>query len=145
MSADGENSPQSTHPSHDMQYKASDVMNRMCMTCTACVCHDAETLALPCRQAKEKKMKSNVDVTRLLEPCALVESYIRSKLEKTDKDPEFSVYIVWFCYILGGWKALISTTLPDGMYYEVTHSAVRRETYLDAYKKFDNVKFTDQD
>lgn len=83
---------------------------------------------------------SNVDVSRLVTPCALVESYVRSKLEKTDKEPEFTVYIVWFCYILGGWKALVSTSLPDGMYYEVTHSAVKQETYLDAYKKWDNIK-----
>lgn len=88
---------------------------------------------------------SNVDVKRLVEPCALVEAYIREEFEKTDPVPEFNVYIVSFCYILGGWKAMVSTTLPDGMYYEVTHSAVKRETYLDAYKKFKNVKFTDQD
>ena len=88
---------------------------------------------------------SNVDVTRLLKPCALVEAYVLRQLEKTDKRPEFSVYVVWFSFILGGWKALVSTSLPDGMYYEVTHSAVKRETYLDVYKKFDNIKLKEQD
>lgn len=37
--------------------------------------------------------------------------------------PTFSVdeiYVVWFAYILGSWKALCSTSLPDGRYYEVT-------------------------
>lgn len=87
-------------------------------------------------------MKHHVDVSRLVEPCAIVESYIYKKLEKTDPVPEFTVYIVWFCYILGGWKALVSTSLPDGMYYEVTHSAVKQETYLDVYKKWDNVKLS---
>lgn len=88
---------------------------------------------------------SRVDVKRLVEPCAIVQSYVHEQLEKTDPVPEFTVYVVWFCYILGGWKALVSTSLPDGMYYEVTHSAVLRETYLDVYKKFHNVKLIDQD
>lgn len=45
------------------------------------------------------------------------------------------VYIVWFAYVLGGWKALISTSLPDGRYYEVTHSKDRATTYIDVYVK----------
>ena len=36
------------------------------------------------------------------------------------------------------WKALVSTTLPDGMYYEVTYNGDKKEVYLDAYKKFEN-------
>lgn len=84
------------------------------------------------------------EMSRLIKPIALVDAYIKSKLEKTDPVPDFEIYIVWFSFILGGWKALVSTSLPDGMYYEVTHSAVKRETYLDAYKKFDNIKFTNQ-
>lgn len=72
--------------------------------------------------------------------------YIKPKLEKTDDHVTFNeedVYIVIFSYILGNWKALVSTTLPDGMYYEVTYNKAKRETYIDAYKKFDNVCITD--
>ena len=68
--------------------------------------------------------------------------YVKEKLEKTDTHVEFheeDVYIVWFCYILGGWKALVSTLLPDGMYYEVTFDKNKNLVYLDAYKKWDNV------
>lgn len=54
-----------------------------------------------------------------------------------------SVYIVWFAKTLQNWKALLSTTLPDGMYYEVTRNGDRNETYLDAYKKVENVTFRD--
>lgn len=75
----------------------------------------------------------------------IVFEYIKPSLEKTDKHITFAqdeVYIVWFCYILGNWKALVSTTLPDGMYYEVTYNSQNQETYLDAYKKFDNVCIT---
>ena len=84
------------------------------------------------------------EMSRLITPISLVDAYIKSNLEKTDPVPEYDVYIVWFCYILGGWKALVSTSLPDGMYYEVTHSAVKKETYIDAYKKFHNVKLINQ-
>lgn len=76
---------------------------------------------------------------------ALVNAYIKSRLEKTDPTPEYDVYVVWFAYVLGGWKALVSTTLPDQMYYEVTYNKEKKETYLDAYKKFDNICIPDED
>lgn len=49
------------------------------------------------------------------------------------------IYVVWSVKALQNWKALISTTLPDGMYYELTYNGDKNELYLDAYKKFDNV------
>ena len=49
------------------------------------------------------------------------------------------VFIVWFSKTLQNWKALISTTISDGMYYEVTYNGDKKETYLDAYKKWENV------
>lgn len=69
-----------------------------------------------------------------------VANYIYQHLDKTDPTPAFDVYVVWFCYILGGWKCLVSTTIPDGMYYEVTYDKNKDAIYLDAYKKFDNVE-----
>ena len=72
----------------------------------------------------------------------LVFEYIKPRLEKTDTHTTFAqdeVYVVWFAKTLGCWKALVSTTLPDGMYYEVTYNGDRKESYVDAYKKFDNV------
>lgn len=47
-------------------------------------------------------------------------------------------YLVWFCFILGGWKALVSSTEPDGRYYEVTYNISKNETYVDTYKKTHN-------
>lgn len=68
-------------------------------------------------------------------------NYVKNHLDKTD-DTKFKledVYIVWSCKTLQNWKALISTTLPDGMYYECTYNGDHNELYIDAYKKFDNV------
>lgn len=57
--------------------------------------------------------------------------------------PEFSIdeiYVVWFAYTLGNWKALCSTSLPDGLYYEVTYHAQRKVAFIDTYVKVSNVE-----
>ena len=68
----------------------------------------------------------------------IVRDYVNEHLDKSDGDQSFDVFTVWQCYILGNAKWLISTTLPDGMYYEVTYNKEKNEFYLDAYKKFEN-------
>ena len=74
------------------------------------------------------------------EAIILVENYIMEHLDKSDPEPEFEVYIVWKCKALQNWKYLISSSLMDGMYYEMTYNGDRKEWYLDAYKKFENRK-----
>lgn len=75
----------------------------------------------------------------------LVVNYFNARVDKTDnrKITEDDVFIVWFCKTLQNWKALVSTTISDGMYYEVTHNGDKNETYLDAYKKWENVRIPD--
>lgn len=45
------------------------------------------------------------------------------------------VYVVWFAYVLGSWKALCSTSVPDGRYYEVTYSSSKKTAFVDVYIK----------
>lgn len=73
---------------------------------------------------------------------AIVGRYILEHLDKSDEEPEFTVYVVWQCKTLQNWKFLISSTLPDGMYYELTYNGDKKEWYLDAYKKFENKTIT---
>ena len=75
----------------------------------------------------------------------LVVNYYNNRVEKTDdfEITEENVFIVWFCKTLQNWKALVSTTVSDGMYYEVTYNGDKQETYLDAYKKWENVRIPD--
>lgn len=67
-----------------------------------------------------------------------VKKYAEEHIDKTDNVKEFDVYVVWLSKTLQNNKALLSTTLPDGMYYEVTYNGDKQELYLDAYKKFEN-------
>lgn len=68
----------------------------------------------------------------------IVRSYIMGHLDKSEPVPPFDVFSVWKSRILQNWKYLISSTLPDGMYYELTYNGNEMEWYLDAYKKFEN-------
>lgn len=70
----------------------------------------------------------------------IVRDYTNEHIDKTDKMQITvdDVYVVWFCKTLQNWKALASTTVPDGMYYELTYNGDKDEMYLDAYKKFEN-------
>lgn len=70
----------------------------------------------------------------------IVVEYFNSKVDVTDNVSitEDDVYVVWFCKTLQNWKALVSTTISDGMYYEVTYDGDKCEAYLDAYKKWEN-------
>ena len=70
----------------------------------------------------------------------IVFNYVKNHIDKTD-NINFTlddVYVVWFCKTLQNWKVLISTTLPDGIYYEITYNGNTGETYIDVYKKWEN-------
>lgn len=82
----------------------------------------------------------------MLDLCKkIVVDYFNENVEKTDglKINDENVFIVWFSKTLQNFKALVSTTVPDGMYYELTYNGDKKELYLDAYKKWENraIKF----
>ena len=66
--------------------------------------------------------------------------YANEHLDKSDnvQITEKDVFVVWSCKALQNNKALLSTTLHDGMYYELTYNGDKGELYVDAYKKFEN-------
>ena len=70
----------------------------------------------------------------------LVVDYFNKRVEKTDgiQITKEEVFIVWFSKTLQNFKALVSTTVSDGMYYEITYNGDKQELYLDAYKKWEN-------
>ncbi len=70
----------------------------------------------------------------------IVMDYFNSHVDVADKKTITmdDAFVVWFCKTLQNWKALVSTTVSDGMYYEVTHNGDKHETYVDVYKKREN-------
>ena len=80
-----------------------------------------------------------MDNKKFIEYCKdLVMKYANDHLDKSDIIPEFDVFVVWSCKTLQNSKALLSTTLCDGMYYECTLNGDKKQIYFDAYKKFEN-------
>jgi len=51
------------------------------------------------------------------------------------------VYIVTHAFILKNQKAMVSTTLKDGKYYEVTYNEATSELYVDQYVKVQNKSY----
>jgi len=70
-------------------------------------------------------------------------NYVNEHLDKTDGHQHSidikNVYVVWMSKTLDHSKALLSTTLPDGKYYECTYNGRRDEMYLDIYVKLENI------
>ena len=85
-----------------------------------------------------------MDSKKFFQLCTnAVRDYVNGHLEKTDgtKISDEDIFVVWSCKTLQNSKALLSTTISDGMYYELTYNGDKGELYLDAYKKWENVKF----
>lgn len=73
----------------------------------------------------------------------LVTDYTNDHMDKTDgvHITNADVYVVWSAKTLQNSKALLSTTVSDGMYYELTYNGDKKQIYLDAYKKWENVEY----
>lgn len=82
-----------------------------------------------------------MDNKKFIELCIKeIIGYFNDRSDKTDKFEitENDVFVVWSCKTLQNNKALLSTTVSDGMYYELTYNGDKKELYLDAYKKWEN-------
>ena len=69
---------------------------------------------------------------------AKVCDYFNEHADKTDGKmlTVQDVFVVWSCKTLQNNKALLSTNVSDGMYYELTYNGDKHELYFDAYKKW---------
>lgn len=57
---------------------------------------------------------------------------------QNDGTEPVEVYVVWSVKVLQNSKALLSTPVSNGMYYEATLNGDKNEIYFDAYKKQEN-------
>lgn len=101
---------------------------------------DIESDSIRVKPTDEGIPFSSLDEGRGTEPIEIAQNRVRLWLSENfahNKEP-YTTYVVMFSYILGNWKALVSTSLPDGRYYEVTHDHVRGFDFVDVYIKADN-------
>ena len=114
-------------------------------------------------QARESAEFINAYVERILKPkqdhdrhiravktavCRTFNTKIEQELTRSGLDFAFSIlatpddfYIVEFKFTLGHWKAMVSTDIVDGYYYEATFHSDKEEIYVDEYIKNLNVCF----
>lgn len=57
--------------------------------------------------------------------------------------PEFEVYVESFTFTLGSYKGYLSTTLDDGLMYQVVYNAEKAETYLVEYRRLAQITIPD--
>ena len=84
-----------------------------------------------------------MDSQKFIEQCKLlVADYTNENATQPDqkKITYNDVYVVWSTKVLQNNKALLSTPINDGMYYEVTFNGDKHELYFDAYKNVTNKK-----
>lgn len=84
-----------------------------------------------------------MEMVRFVDICKKeIVQYFNNECDKTDnfEITEDDVFVVWSCKTLQNSKALLSTTVSDGMYYEITYNGDKNEIYFDAYKKWKNKK-----
>ncbi|MFN6834566.1 DUF6275 family protein [Enterococcus hirae] len=82
-----------------------------------------------------------MDNEKFIAKCKkLVADYANESFDKTDQTQITmdNVFVVWSCKTLQNNKALLSTTVSEGMYYELTYNGDKGEIYVDAYLKKSN-------
>ena len=78
----------------------------------------------------------------------LIANYFNNNVDVTDgkKITTDDVYIVWSCKTLQNFKALASTTVSDGMYYEITYLSLIHisKNWIDYEVKMHNLSVDEQ-
>lgn len=72
---------------------------------------------------------------------SIAKQYIHDHLKDTEAVP--TIFVVWKVTVLQNYKCLIATTLPHGMYIELTYDGDEAEWYMDVYRKAENVVIPD--
>ena len=94
-----------------------------------------------CKECEHKGRTKSYPLSNneFLDLCKGIVVKYHNKHIKSDKHIKRSdIFIVWSCKTLQNNKALLSTNISDGMYYEITYNGNKQEVYVDAYKKQEN-------
>ena len=69
---------------------------------------------------------------------ALVREYVDKHIDHNNANAKYSIFVIWQASVLENFKCLIATTLPAGMYFELTYDGEHGCWYFDAYQKVEN-------
>lgn len=78
----------------------------------------------------------------------MIIDYFTKHKDTTDEEIKMKiedVFVVWSCKTLQNNKVLLSTRMPDGLYYEITYNGDKHEAYVDVYKKWENFVVKEED
>lgn len=107
----------------------------LCAQCT----HDSETY-----QRVHIGTPTNYPALAMAAVKEVVDQRLRNAIHHDAELPAYEMYLVSFKFVLGNWKAFVGTTLDDKMYYEVTYSAEKRETYVSVHRTLETVAIPDR-
>lgn len=93
-----------------------------------------------CRSEAKIWLGKESDLDYTLKARQMVVEFVDQRFLERNRDepmPVYEAFVMRFAHTLGNWSALVSTTLEDGMYYEITHDSHKHETKIVAYKRVD--------
>lgn len=80
-----------------------------------------------------------------MDPVLDAKFIVRDYLKKEGQEvPETEkLFLVYFSYIIGGWKCELATATQPGLMFQITHNREFSENYLDVYVKRANCVYID--
>ena len=74
---------------------------------------------------------------------AIVLRLVREQLDPSDRVNVTidNIYVVTYSFVMGEQKALLSTSLPDGKYYECTYDKLKNMIYVTTYVRVAQTDF----
>lgn len=86
------------------------------------------------------------DIDYINKAKQMVQDYVDSTFAQHNPGAvrlEYGIYVERFDKVLQNWKANLGTTMPDGMFYQITYDGNKKCAYFDAYKKTENFTIWD--
>ena len=84
-----------------------------------------------------------VYVDRLDKAISLTYGVIKSMFDTPIEMTKSDIFVVWHCKTLQNWKAILSAGFPGAPLVEVTYNGDKKETYVDIYRKLENIAVPD--
>lgn len=73
----------------------------------------------------------------------ILQTHLGKEYPNLEPPTEDEIFLVYFSYIIGGWKCELATGAHPGFLYQITHNVQFVENYLDVYQKRSNSVYID--